>query len=122
MKDPIQIGSKVRSKGLTSPVSTGIVGGVIMGKIYKQFFVQTIDMSVWYKTNPQWEDDVVYMIHKDLPEIPLFQDEIDKLEHAGINVKKEYRTNARLELAWYPGIEIEPFDWLTDFEEQMSRE
>jgi hypothetical protein len=116
----LQLGTKIRTEGITSPATLGTVVAIMYGRFYQPFIIPSqVAMDCWDKHYPYWRNEPVYAILKQFSEIPLFPEQIERLKSKGLDVEERYSKADRM-LSFYPASEIEAFNWIEDLEKQIT--
>lgn len=115
----MKIGDKVKSKGITSPTTTGTVVGIIDAASYIEAYVAGIDMSAWHVPFPEWPTKTVCLIKKDFSELPYHPDDIKKFKLEGVWDDVVVNTPVRMKYVWFPVDELEAHDWIDELEKQL---
>jgi hypothetical protein len=110
----MKLNDKIKSRGVLGPECTGTVVGIMTGKMFRDINHQT-DFTLWDKAHPNWDQDIVLYIAKDLP-TPLMH-EADRLreeERLGKKLRDAGETHAAI-----PAKEAYLHDWVEDVAMQI---
>lgn len=111
----MNIGDKVKSKGKLSPAVTGVVKAIFDGDFYCKSYSPIYDFTIWHKTFPDWVSKNVYIVEKDIPEVPFYEKDFPEFA-----ADKEYMSRQKQNrVAVYVEYELEAFDWIADLERKI---
>jgi hypothetical protein len=117
----ITIGSKVKTKGITSPAVTGTIVRIERADFHRMTLYKC-GFETWFKHDKTWcnPDKLIYVIKKDFKSTPLFPKIAAKLAHALDKKPKDLYDNFNKTYCSYMASELELFNWIEDVEQRLE--
>jgi hypothetical protein len=128
----LSLGTKIKSKGTTSPVAYGEIIGIEIGYAYYMNNMYQFPglLENWRKCDPNWLHNPIYIVKKYLRDLPFFTDDEKIPVEAREKVKYEWEHNpslvVRQRFIAYPSVEVEAlpddYDFVVEIEKEINQE